>query len=65
MCRNFMPDEVFPDYDRVFVFPERITSAYNSYLHSIWTPVVLTEDVPAESSSGEQMEKEDEPDFWR
>ena len=51
LCRYFLPDEVFSSYDRVYIFTERITSAYNSCLHAVWTPTVLTEDVPAETSS--------------
>ena len=64
LCRNFLPDEVFSAYDRVFVGPERITSAYNSCLHAIWTLAVQPENIPAESSSEELLEEEDEPDFW-
>jgi len=63
--QKFLPDEEFSGYDQVFVSPERITNAYYSCLHSIWTPTVLPENVTIESSSEEQMEKEDEPDFWR
>ena len=45
---------------------ERITSAYNSCLHSVWTPNVLPEDVLADSFSKERLEEEeDEPEFWR
>jgi len=47
----------FIEYDRVLVTPERITSAYNSCMHSIWTPT----DVPAKSSSEEHMDAEDDP----
>jgi len=58
-------DAEYFEYDRVLVTPEGITSAYNSCLHSIWTPTIQLEDVPAESSSEEQMDAEDEPQFWR
>ena len=45
---------------------ERITSVYNSCLHSVWIPTVLPEDVPADSSSEEQLEEvEDKTEFWR
>jgi len=40
LCRNFLPYAVFDSYDRVFVAPERATSAYNSCLHAVWTPSV-------------------------
>jgi len=63
LCRNFLPDEVFAEYDQVLVTTEHITSAYNSYLHSIWTPAVQVEDVLAESSSEEQRDEEDDPEF--
>jgi len=53
----------FLAYDRVFVAPKRITSAYNSCLYSVWTPTVMPEDVPAECSSEEQIEEGDEPEF--
>ena len=49
----------------MLVTQERITSAYNSCLHSIWTPTVQLEDVPAESSSEEHMDEEDDPHFWQ
>ena len=62
-CRNFLPDEVFSAYNRVFVAPERITSMYNNCLHAIWTPTIQPEDIPAESSSKKQLEDEDEPTF--
>ena len=65
LCRNFLPAETFAAYDRVFISPERITSAYNSYLHALWTPTDLGEDVPAESSLEDQMEEEDDPEFWQ
>ena len=39
LCRNFLLDEIFSAYDRVFVASERITSPYNSCLHAIWTLV--------------------------
>jgi len=64
MCRNFLPDEEFLAYDRVFVASERITSAYNSCLHSVWTPTFILEDVPAYFSSEEQIEEDEEPEFW-
>ena len=64
LCRNFLPDVEFVEYDRVLVTPERITSVYNSCLHSIWIPTVQLEDVPIEFSSEEQMDTEDEPQFW-
>ena len=40
-------------------------SAYNSCLHAVWTPTILTEDVPAETSSVEQSEEEGESAFWQ
>jgi len=40
-------------------------SAYNSCLHVVWTPTVMIEDVPAESSLKEQSEEEDESAFWQ
>jgi len=40
----------FAEYDQVLITTERITSAYNSCLYSIWTPAVQIKDVPAESS---------------
>ena len=58
--QNFLPEAEFIEYDRVLVTPERITSAYNSCLHSIWTPTVQLEDIPAESSSEEHMDEEDD-----
>jgi len=63
LCRNFLPDEKFSAYDRVFVTPEMITSTYNRCLHSIWTPTIIPKDIPADSSSEEQMEEEDDPEF--
>ena len=63
--QKFLPDEAFAEFDQVLVTTERITSVYNSCLHSIWTPVVQVEDVPTESSSEEQMEEEDDPEFWQ
>ena len=65
LCINFLPDEAFAEYDQVLVTFERITSAYNGCLHSIWTSAVQVEDVPTESSSEEQMEEEDDPEFWQ
>ena len=65
LCKNFLSDENFSEYDRVLVIPKYITSTYNSCLHLIWTPTVQPEDVPAESSSEEQMDEKDEPQFWR
>ena len=65
LCRNFLPDEAFAEYDQVLVTTERITSSDNSYPHSIWTPAIQVEDVPAESSLEEQMEEEDDPEFWQ
>ena len=47
----------------VFLAPERVTSTYNSCLHAVWTPTVQSEDIPTESSSEEQLEEEDEPEF--
>ena len=61
LCRNFLPDEKFLTYDRVFVASERITSAYNSFFHSVWTPTVISEDVPADSSSDKQMGRRTSP----
>ena len=63
--QKLLPDVEFSEYDRVLVTPERISSAYNSCLHSIWIPTVNLEDVSAESSSEEQMDVEDERQFWR
>jgi len=65
LCRNFLPNAEFFEYDRVLATPERITSAYNNHRHSIRTPTVQLGDVPAMSSSEEQMNVEDEPQFWR
>jgi len=65
LCRNFLPYAVLSSYDRVFVALERVTSTYNSYLHAIWTHTVQPEDIPADSSSEEQLAEEDEPEFWR
>ena len=65
LCRNFLPDMAFAEYDQVLITTERITSAYNSCLYSIWTPAVQIEDVPAQSSSEEQMEEENDPEFWQ
>ena len=41
-------------YDMVYVSTECITSTYNSCLHAVWTPTVLTEDVLVETSSEER-----------
>jgi len=65
LCKNFLPDAVFHSYNGVFVAPERATSAYNSCLHSIWTPSVQPEDAPAESSSEDLLEDADDPAFWQ
>ena len=65
LCKNFLPDNVFDSYDRVFVAPERATSAYNSCLHAVWTPSFQPEDAQAESSSEELLEEDDEPAFWQ
>ena len=65
LCRNVLLDADFFEYDRVLIIPKCIISAYNSCLHSIWTPTIQFEDVPAESSSEEPMDGEDEPQFWR
>ena len=65
MCRTFLSDEVFDSCERVFIAPERATSAYNSCLHAVWTPSVQSEDAPVESSSEELLEEEDEPAFWQ
>jgi len=35
LCKNFLPDEKFFEHDKVLVTAECITSAYNSWLHSI------------------------------
>jgi len=40
LCRNFLPNEDFSEYDLVLVTPECITSVYNTCLYSIWTPTV-------------------------
>ena len=45
--------------------PEQISKVYNGCLHSVWTLIVLPEDVPIESSSEEQIEEEDESEFLR
>ena len=50
LCRHFLPDNIFSTYNWVFIFTECITSVYNSCLHAIWKPTVITEDVPTESS---------------
>jgi len=63
LCRHFLPDEVFSLYDWVYIFTERMTSTYNSCLHAVWAPSVLTEDVPAETFLEEQSEEEDESAF--
>jgi len=65
LCKNFLPDEVFSSYDRVFIAPEWITGAYNSCLHAVWIPSVQPEDILAESSSEELLEEDDEPAFWQ
>ena len=62
-CFYYPSVQKFSAYDRFFVTPEMITSAYNSCLHSIWTPTIIPEDIPADSSSEEQMEEEDDPEF--
>ena len=65
MCRAFLSDEKFSSFDMEYVAPERIIGAYNNCLHSVWTPTVLPEDVPIESSLDEQKEQEVEPELWR
>jgi len=65
ICRHFLPDEVFSAYDWVHISIERLTSAYSSYLHAVWSPTGMTKDVPAEFSSEEQSEEEDESAFWQ
>jgi len=66
LCKHFLPDEVFSVYDRVFIFTEHITSACNSCPHTVWTPTVMTGDVPAGTSSEEQSEEdEEESAFWQ
>ena len=65
LCKNFLPDDVFDSYDRVFVAPERTTSAYNSCLHAVWTPSVQPKDTSTESSSEELLEDDDNPTFWQ
>jgi len=47
----------------MYVAPERVSKAYNSCLHFVCTPTVLPENVLADSSLEEQMEKEDELEF--
>ena len=64
MCRHFLPDEVLSSYDWVHISTEHIVSAYNSCLHTVWAPIVMIEDVHAETSLEEQSEKEDESAFW-
>ena len=61
-CNSITQIEFF-EYDRVPVTHERITSAYNSYLPSIWTPTVQLKNIPAESSSEEPIDAKDEPQF--
>jgi len=63
--KNFLPDNVFDSYDRVFVISEWATSAYRSCLHAVWIPNVQPEDAQAESSSEELLEKDDDPAFWQ
>jgi len=63
LCKNFLPYEVFSSNDRVFVAPERITSAYNSCLYAVWTPSAQPDDAQAESSFEELLEEDDEPTF--
>ena len=65
LCKNFLPDNVFDSYDRVFVTPEWATSAYNSCLHAVWTLSLQLEDAQAESSSEELLEEDNEPAFWQ
>ena len=65
LCRHFLLDEVFSSYDQVHISTKRITSAYNNYLHVVWTPTIMTEDVPAETSSEEWSEEEDKSAFWQ
>ena len=57
LCKNFLSDNVFDSYDRVFVAPEQATSAYNSYLRAVWTPSVQPEDAQAVSSSDKLLEE--------
>ena len=63
LCRAFLPDKEFSSYDSVCDTGED-HRAYNSCLHLVWTPTVLFEDVPIESTSEEQMDEENEPEFW-
>ena len=65
LCKNFLPDNVFDFYDRVFVAPEWATSAYNSCLHTVWTPSVQPKDAKAETSSEELLEEGDDLAFWQ
>jgi len=63
LCKNFLPDNIFDSYDRVFVALERATSAYNSCLHAVWTLSVQPEYAQAESSSEELLEEDVDPTF--
>ena len=65
LCMVFLSDEQFSQFDRVYVAPEQISKVYNSCLYSVWTLIVLPEDVLIESSSEEQMEEDDESEFLR
>jgi len=49
LCENFLSDNVFDSYDRVFVAPEKAMSTYNSCLHAVWTPNVQPK-MPKQSS---------------
>ena len=65
LCRHFMSNAIFSTFTQVTIMTERPTSAYNSCLQALWTPSVMPENVPVESSSEESLEVEDEPQFWR
>ena len=65
LYKNFLPDDVFDSYNRVFVAPKRAMSTYNSCLYAVWTPSVQPKDAQAESSSEELLEEDDEPTFWQ
>ena len=65
LCKNYIPDDVFDSFPRVYVVAERPTSSYTGCLHALWTPSAQPEDIPVESSSEESLEEVDEPQFWR
>ena len=58
LYKNFLADNVFDSYDRVFVAPEQATGAYNSCLHAVWTPSVQPKDAQVEFSFEELLEED-------